>query len=196
MCLSRGIAWNWSFEEFCTRAHGESQGIKEALYREFPELLQQEPNWDILYNEKKTIYTQFLQNKEHVSLMPGVEKLLSTLQEKGYPHCVVTNSIRAHVEMIQHAIPLLRGFSHWITREDYLLPKPSAEGYKKALSLYSFPKEEVIGFEDTLKGFKALYQCVGCSVLICPAYRSHIQECLRLGGVHFTSFEAFNASQK
>jgi beta-phosphoglucomutase len=191
MCLRRGIPWKWNFEQFCVHAHGEAQGIKKALYKEFPELLAQEPNWDVLAGEKKKIYTALLQSRPLV-LMPGVERLLQELQNQKRMHCVVTNSSREHVEIIRNSLPILQKIPHWLTRDDYILPKPSPEGYMKAITLYGSDNGLSIGFEDTFKGFKALSQTPAHPVLICPAYREHVADCLALGGQHFESFEAID----
>ncbi|HEY2810967.1 MAG TPA: HAD family phosphatase [Rhabdochlamydiaceae bacterium] len=188
MCALRGFSLEWDFEHYCTIAHRESQGIRKALLSQLPALAAQEPNWDALYAEKKKCYMQLLENSENLQLLPGVESLLRVLHERNIAHCVVTNSPREHIEMIRALLPSLQRIPHWITREDYTLPKPSPEGYQKALSLYPYPKEKVIGFEDTLKGFQALHAVAGQCVLICPPHRTHIPECLALGGTHFPSF--------
>ena len=93
------------------------------------------------------------------------------------------------MESIKGNLPILRTIAHWITRADYTHPKPSPEGYLKAIALYGLPEDRVIGFEDTFKGFKALAATKAYPILICPAHRSHVPECLTLGGRHVESFE-------
>jgi HAD superfamily hydrolase (TIGR01509 family) len=188
VCLRRGIAFSWDFEQYCERAHGETQGMQKALQRAFPELFENALDWDILYREKKQIYTELLKASP-MMFMPGAERILKELHRRNKAHCVVTNSSRNDTETIRRSLPALDNIPHWITREDYQLAKPSPEGYLKAMALYNFPKERTIGFEDTLKGFKALSGAVSHPVLICLEHCSHIAECLSMGGRHFTSFE-------
>jgi HAD superfamily hydrolase (TIGR01509 family) len=184
----RNIDWDWDFEGFCRESHGQKDGIKHALYKKFPILLEREPHFEVLAEEKRVLYTQLLQ-EQRVPLMPGVKALLSRLQAENRTHCVVTNSWREHVEMIRSRDAQLSHIPHWLTREDYPNPKPAPDGYQKAIDLYGFPGARVIGFEDTCKGFKALSQTAARAVLICPSQRSHVSECLALGGLHYPSFE-------
>lgn len=191
LCDQRELKWTWSFEEYCAYAHGESQGIKHALYREFPELLKQEPHWEALATEKKKIYNALLETQS-LKLMPDVAELLHVLQEQKKMRCVVTNSSRESVEKIKASLPILDTIPHWLTREDYTHPKPSSEGYRKAIALCGSPKEGIIGFEDTLKGFKALSETSARAVLLCPAYCKHVAECIAMGGHHFESFKTIH----
>lgn len=184
----RHIHAEWGFEDFCRESHGQREGIKYALYKRFPQLLEQEPRFEVLAEEKRALYSQLLL-QQRIPLMPGVKELLSRLQAENRTHCVVTNSWREHVEMIRAHDPFLSRIPHWLTREDYANPKPASDGYQKAIALYGFPGARVIGFEDTAKGFQALSQTSARAVLICSPHRSHIAECLALGGVHYTSFE-------
>jgi beta-phosphoglucomutase len=190
MCQKRGFEWNWSFEQYCMQAHGEAQGIKIALYREFPALFQQESNWEVLASEKKKIYSELIE-AQGVRFMPGVEKLLHHLHASQKAHCVVTNSSKQDVDRIKRHLPL-HTIPFWITREDYSLPKPSPEGYDKAIAQYATPNDSIIGFEDTFKGFKALSQTRAQAVLICPSFRAHIAQCLKMCGKHFESFETIS----
>ncbi len=190
VCLKRGIPWVFNFEQYCKEAHGESQGIKKAIYREFPELATQGTPWDVVAAEKKEAYTELLKNRP-LALMPGVEQLLEILQSQRRLSCVVTNSSSEHVDRIKESLQVLKCIPHWITRDDYQHPKPSPEGYLKAIERYASVKDQskVIGFEDTFKGFKALSQTPARAVLICPSYREHVSACLAMGGCHFESFE-------
>ncbi len=188
MCERRGVPWDWDFKQFCIQSHGKSQGIKEGLYRERPELYRQEPNWDVLTREKRAIYLELL-HSSRLELMPGVGDLLNRLGPRRAQCCVVTNSIREHVEIIKSRLIPLQEIPHWLTREDYSQPKPAPDGYLKAKMLFSQPGEAVIGFEDTLKGLKSLVQAEVRAVLVCSPQSEHVEECVRLGAEHISSFE-------
>src|SRR5437660_132688 len=66
----RGHAINLSFANFFELAHLNSTAWREALYTTTPNL---EPNWDILYKEKKEEFLQLLVTGK-VELMPGAEQ--------------------------------------------------------------------------------------------------------------------------
>jgi beta-phosphoglucomutase len=180
-CLKQGIEWGFSFERYCKEAHGEAQGIKKALVGLFPEI-----GWESIAAEKKRAYVELI-GTQSLGLMPGVQAVLEALQ--GRQSCVVTNSSREHVEAIKKFLPILQTIPHWLTRDDYQLPKPSPEGYLKAIERYALGGNS-IGFEDSFKGFKALCQTSAVPVLICPPHRDHVAACCAMGGHHFASFEA------
>src|SRR5271163_1012892 len=66
----RGYKLGLSFGNFLQLAQLNSTAWREALYAEIPSL---EPNWEILYREKKEAYLDLLRTGK-VELMPGVEK--------------------------------------------------------------------------------------------------------------------------
>lgn len=192
MCRARGFDLKWSFNRFCKAAHFESNGLQQAIFDEFPDLQGQEPRWEVLYAEKKQAYLELL-NRGHLQLMPGVEPLLRDLQRAGIQRCVVTNSFKEQIDLIKAAIPVLQTIPHWITREFYELPKPSPDGYLKALELFKKPGDAVVGFEDTLRGLKSLKDAgVETKVLICPSDHPQLEAMPFEDFHHFTSFESFN----
>lgn len=187
MCKRRGFVLNWTLERFFAAAHFDANGLKSALYAEFPKLQVQEPRWEVLYAEKKQAYMELLQAGK-LSLMPGVAPLLKELHRKKIKQCVVTNSTKEQVESIKTLLPELATIPHWITREHYANPKPDPECYQKALSEYADPHERAIGFEDSLRGFHALIGAGVKGVLISPS--SHPQMAsLPKNTLHFASFE-------
>ncbi|GAB4236892.1 MAG: HAD family phosphatase [Chlamydiales bacterium] len=155
MCLNRGISFNWDFETYCIHAHFEADGIKKGIYKAFPKLHKQEGNWDVLYQEKKSIYQELLLEKK-IHLMPSAAELLNVLHEKSINRCVVTHSVKQHIDKIVGDNPILQTIPHWITREDYSHPKPHPECYQKAIQLYGKLGDRIIGFEDTPRGLLAL----------------------------------------
>jgi beta-phosphoglucomutase len=183
---NRGFTLDWSFLEFCQKAHFESEGLQEAIYQKFPDLQQQEPSWKILYEEKKKAYTKLLTSAQ-VQLMPGVEQFL--LQLKNKITCVVTNSLKEHTDLIKASQPILHMISHWITREDYNFAKPHPECYLRAIQLYGAKAKKIIGFEDTIKGIKALVKTPAHPVLISPHASLQLEALTEKGITYFSSLE-------
>jgi HAD superfamily hydrolase (TIGR01509 family) len=164
---SYGHSLEWEFKEYIQIAHTSADGLQEALH---PLLKDKQPNWETLYLEKKQIYLQLLR-KGKLELMPGVEKLLKELSTMGIKRCVVTHSSKELVEMIKTRLPILQSIPVWITREDYDAPKPASDGYHKAIELLADPGDKMIGFEDSLRGLKALMGTPAKPILVCdPAH--------------------------
>ena len=183
LCRKRGFHLDWSFVEFCAIAHSSSEGLKEEIYAKFPSLYEKEPNWNVLYEEKKKEYLSLLQNKK-IPLMPGAHALLEKLQEENIPRCVVTNSLKEQTDFLKAKVPLLQTIPHWITRESYEAAKPHPECYLKAIQLFSQNKP-VIGFEDSLRGLKALLQTKATPVLVSEKDPSYFSAKLEGSWFHF-----------
>src|SRR5580700_10036530 len=139
-----------------------------------------------LHEEKRKIYEQLLKTSR-LELMEGASQLLTCLAEKGTKRAVVTNSSRAHIEIIKASFPILQSIPLWICREDYSEPKPSPQGYLTAMRQLAEPNDKIVGFEDTLKGVKALLAAGVESFLVCPEQSEHVAECLALGAKHLIS---------
>ncbi len=156
MCADRGFSLKWDLKTYAWQAslYGAG-GLKEAIYKQFPDLKRYEPCWEILYREKKRAYTELLM-EEQAPLMPGIEPLIQALSRADIKRCVVTNSPEEHVKMIRAKQPLLNTIPVWITREHYSQPKPASECYEKAIAMLGKEGDRIIGFEDSPRGLKAL----------------------------------------
>ena len=186
---NRGHVLKLTLAQFFELAHLNSTAWREALYAEIPHL---EPNWEILYREKKQAYLELL-SAGLVELMPGVEPLLKALDQAKIRRCVATNSMLEHTLLIRSRLPILQTLPHWITREDYDKPKPSPECYLKAIALYGKKGDRIIGFEDSVRGLQALRQTTALPVLICPKHHPLLE---MGGGVHFESLSVLHFNEK
>jgi HAD superfamily hydrolase (TIGR01509 family) len=192
MCADRGYQLDWDLRTYIQYAMYTATGVKEAVYKAFPNLHKEEPNWDILYQEKKRAYFQLLE-AEGVSLIPGVDILLQELEKKDIKRCVVTHSPADQIARIRSFHPILRSIPHWITREDYQIPKPSPECYRIALDRYMKPGERVIGFEDSPRGLKALLGTSAEGVLITDLFQKQaITQLSSEIGRSFSHFPTFH----
>jgi HAD superfamily hydrolase (TIGR01509 family) len=191
LCRRHGCELLWSFPQFCKEAHGKAMGIFDAFAKEFPKMFEGGMSKAILYEEKKAIYLEMLKNSR-LELMEGAADLLAALSRVGIKRAVVTNSPREHIEIIKESIPILKSIPTWVTREDYSQPKPSPEGYLAAIGKLRTVGDRIIGFEDTLKGLKALLAAQVETVLICPAHSEHVEESISLGAKHFESLASVN----
>lgn len=188
MCLERGFKLPWTFAKYCSIAHYSAKGLNEKIYAEFPELQTIEPDWNILYHEKKRWVEKLIQQGA-VKLMPGVAELLTILKTQNASCCVVTHSPIEQINLIRNQQPLLNTIPHWLTRNDYSHPKPNPECYLKAIELYAKPDDQIIGFEDTPRGLIALMQTRAQAVLVSQIAYPEIPEFIQKGVYYYKSFE-------
>lgn len=154
MLHDRGYQLPWDFLTYFSIAQKDAEAPKRYIYAAFPKLYEEEPEWPVLYQEKKKAYLHLL-HTTRAPLLPGAQKLLEILEQASIKRCVVTHSAKEFVEAIKKQNPLLYSIPHWITREDYAAPKPASDGYLKACERAS-PGDQIIGFEDSLRGLTAL----------------------------------------
>lgn len=178
MCAARGFSLNWSFHRYSEAAHHDPNALRDQIYEEFPLLKLQEPDWKVLYEEKKRIISELFE-KGTVPLMPGVKELLLALEEANIKRCVVTHSPTLLIKKIRAQNPLLDTIPHWITREDYTHPKPHPECYQIAIDRLKQKGDHIIGFEDSPRGLSALLETEAKPVLICPPDSPYLNKVLQ-----------------
>ncbi len=192
MCAARGYTLDWPFALYCDIAHRNAENIRLNIYKSLPGLYRQEPQWEVLYAEKKAAYTRLLQAGA-VQMMPGAEKLLNHLANNQITRCVVTHSVASHIAIIRKHQPVLETIPHWITREDYTHPKPHPECYQYAVQKYAQPEHAVIGFEDTPRGLEALRGTRAQAVLVASKKHAYVCELALEGVIHVESFEELSS---
>jgi beta-phosphoglucomutase len=187
MCRGRGCELPWDFPRYCQAAHFEATGLRDQIYTELPQLKEKEPDWSILYEEKKAAYVDLV-NEGAVTLMPGVEKLLRILETTGKKRCVVTHSPEKHVSLLRKQHPILDSIPHWFTREHYSKPKPDPQCYLMAIEQLSEKGDHIIGFEDTPRGLQALQNVPAQAAFITNIHYPTMNEFLKQDTWHFTNF--------
>ena len=186
--LSRALKLPWDMHEYAQRAYFSSTGLKEGICELFPGHFDSDAEWMAFYLEKQHAFMRLV-DEGQVELMPGVEKLLKKLVGLKKTLCVVTHSTLEMVEKVRHHLPLLDLIPYWITREDYASPKPASDGYNLAIERYLKEGEQSIGFEDTIKGLKALIGSQAKPVLICDEDPAKKDYCVKNGAIYAPSFE-------
>lgn len=168
MCAHRGYQLEWSFARYSQAAHHTATALRDQVYAEFPSLQESEPDWAVLYQEKREVLLHLIETSP-IPLLPGVESFLRLLDKHSIKRCVVTHSPLSLVEKIRKKNKVLETIPYWITREDYNHPKPNAECYQLAIDLHALPDDLVMGFEDSPRGFNALAQTRATPILVCPS---------------------------
>lgn len=185
MCEKYGFILSWDFKRYIQAAHYSSDGLQKQIYAEIPELFQKEPDWNKLYAYKREQVTELLH--QGVELMPGVTELLEEIKEKEALAVVVTHSPKSLIDVVRSQHNVLKNITHWITREDYIKPKPDPEGYRLAISRYAKPGDKIIGFEDTPRGILALKGTEAEPVLISEIEYKDLPEEVKV----YKSFKSF-----
>lgn len=191
MCQNRGVDLGWDFAKYCSFAHYSHDGLQHALYKEFPELLEQEPVWQVLYKEKTKAIID-LYHEGAITLMPGVEKLLTILADGNRNRCVVTHSASDLVQVLKKQHPVLNTIPHWITREHYSKAKPDPECYIVAQQKLMSPEGKAIGFEDTLRGLRAVMGSGAQGIIVTTMDYPEIPQMVEQGAWHFPTMHDVN----
>jgi len=186
MCRDRGFELSWSFIRYCHAAHYSQEKLRASIFESVPGLKENEPDWKVLYREKKQAMVELLHGGA-VQLMPGARELLEALDQASIARCVVTNSPDEQIAIIREQNPFLDTIEHWFTRETYVEPKPSPECYLNAIKALNPKGGKVIGFEDSPRGLRALLQTPAKPVFISEVDYPELPEFLGRGVIHFRS---------
>ena len=135
------------YDDFCKLYNGKN-------YREFlPKIIPNisEEQLKKIHNFKKNIYQEHLDKAKKNDLLFS---MIEEIKEKFYIS-IVTNASKKNVEDILEKFSVKNLFDLLITQEDVKNPKPSAEGFLKAMNYFNISKENTIIFEDSEIGIQA-----------------------------------------
>ena len=107
-------------------------------------------------NEKYDFMHEHIKKSKTIHLMPGMEKFLNYIEKFNINHSVVTNTSIKAINLYREHFPILNKLKNWVTRENYNLPKPNPECYNYAINKYGKNEKYILGFEDSIVGYKAL----------------------------------------
>ena len=142
-----GIGAIIDYNDFCNLYNGKN-------YRDFlPKIIPNtsEEQMKNIHNLKKDIYINYLDKAKKNNL------LFAVIQEmkKSFFISIVTNASKKNVDDILEKFSVKDLFDLLITQEDVKNPKPSAEGFIKAMDYFNISKENTIIFEDSKIGIQA-----------------------------------------
>jgi beta-phosphoglucomutase-like phosphatase (HAD superfamily) len=103
---------------------------------------------------------------ENIQPIPGAEELIKKCIDGGANIVVVTNTSRSTVEHFKMCLPFLNLITNWITKEDYVNPKPNEECIHVAIERYYKNEPYKIGFENTINGYTAMKEIIPCVYII------------------------------
>lgn len=91
-----------------------------------------------------------------IQLIKNADTFIQFITDNDINHAVVTHTDREIVDHFRTEVPILNQLTNWVVREDYDKPKPDPECYDLALNLYGRNDKDIIGFENSPHGLKAL----------------------------------------
>lgn len=142
-----GIDAEIDYNNFCNLYNGKN--YREFLPKIIPDITEEQMK--NIHNFKKNIYTQYLDKARKNELL---FLMIQEIKEKFYIS-IVTNASKKNVEDILEKFFVKKLFDLLITQEDVESPKPSAEGFLKAMRYFNISKENTIIFEDSEIGIQA-----------------------------------------
>ena len=135
------------YDDFCKLYNGKN--YREFLPKVIPNI--SEEQLKKIHNFKKNIYQEYLDKAKKNELL---FLMIEEIKEKFYIS-IVTNASKKNVEDILEKFSVKNLFDLLITQEDVKIPKPSAEGFLKAMDYFNIPKKDTIIFEDSEIGIQA-----------------------------------------
>lgn len=114
----------------------------------------------------------YLMETRGLSFMPGAERLIEALHQKGYPLALVTADSRENMlrDVACTRADILDYFSVMITIDDVARPKPDPEAYQRAAALLGVRPQALLVVEDSDSGALAA-SSAGARVLLLPGKR-------------------------
>ena len=102
----------------------------------------------------------------NIEPIPGAEEFIKKCIDGGANIVVVTNTSRSTVEHFKFCLPFLNRITNWITKEDYVNPKPNEECIRVAIERFYMNEPYKIGFENTINGYSAMKGIIPCVYMI------------------------------
>lgn len=142
-----GIDANINYNDFCNLYNGKN--YKDFLPKIIPDILEEQMK--NIHNQKKEIYKKYLNKAKKNDMLFSIIK---EIREEFYI-TIVTNASQKNVNNILENFSVKDLFDLLITQEDVKNPKPSAEGFIKAMNYFNISQENTIIFEDSEIGIQA-----------------------------------------
>lgn len=109
---------------------------------------------------------ELARHRAELRLMPGVEALLSHLEDAGLPIAVCTNSRRASAERHLTATGIRGRFRAVVTRDDVAQGKPFPDPYLRAAALLDVAPSRCLALEDSHNGIRAAHAAGMVAVMV------------------------------
>ena len=106
-----------------------------------------------LQDDTDQIFERLLEQR--LAPMPGLLRLLESLEAAGIPKAIGTSSRRVFVERVLTRMDMSDRFQFLLTAEDVVQGKPHPEIYLSAAQRFSLPSDQMMVLEDSEIGCRA-----------------------------------------
>jgi HAD superfamily hydrolase (TIGR01509 family) len=118
-----------------------------------------------LIQRKRELFNDAFDNKEDLTLLDGVEKLIKDLHSNGIELILASSASKVTIDRVFKRFNLYQYFSHIVSGEDFPNSKPHPAIFEFAASISMSNKENCIVIEDSTNGIVAAkaagIYCVG-----------------------------------
>lgn len=130
-------------------------GMKNALI--IPELLgwTRDPQEIRRLSQRKEALYREIVAETGITALPGVERLLASLQAAGIPCAVGSSTPRENIAFALDRLGLRHAFAHIVAAEDVTRGKPDPQIFLLAAQALRMPPTRCVVFEDTPVGIQA-----------------------------------------
>ncbi|HEM6112277.1 TPA: HAD family phosphatase [Streptococcus suis] len=112
--------------------------------------------WDIsALEEEYNLYKEERQTPYAEMIFPDVRNTLEWLTSKGLPIVLASNTDRVEIERAITEAGIAQYFKYVFSGMDCHAPKPHPAVYEKAVKALGIDKDDILVFEDSLKGIAA-----------------------------------------
>lgn len=122
--------------------------------------------------KRNEYYHNFLRTKDIE--INGVEKILQSLQARGFKMAIITTSTRPAFDIIHSSRNITKYMDFVLTVEDYPRAKPHPDPYLAGMAKFGATKEECIIVEDSERGLNsAVAADIECAIVHNEFTKSH-----------------------
>jgi S-adenosylmethionine synthetase len=129
--------------------------------------------------------------ESNATWIEGAKEFINYLDSIGVSMVIVTNTDKSIVDKFCKELPELAKIKNWVCRKDYSKAKPDPECYRYAVEKYGADKKYIIGFENTLNGFKALKQVTSRTYCITNKTSPFYSSLKKEDTIHIKNFNSF-----
>ena len=149
-----------------------------------------------LVNRKAQAYQQALDKLEELPIYPGLEDFIQQLRLHEVKLAIVSDALRAEVELVLNRTGLLEHFSVIIAADDTTTSKPEPDGYLLAIERLSLKASNCLAIEDTPTGIQAARSAGVQVVGVAHTYPFHmLQRWTNWAVDYFTDLEVERVQQ-
>ena len=159
-------------------------------FQKLKELFPIDQEVEDLIQRKRDIFNDAFDNKQDLTLLDGVEKLIKDLHANGMELIVASSASKVTIDRVFKRFGLYQYFSHIVSGEDFPNSKPHPAIFEFAADISIFPKENCIVIEDSTNGVIA----AKAAGIFCVGYNSEhskLQD-LALADVVVNHFDELN----